>query len=392
MQRFTNDFSFQLTAATADGFTFTIQGVGPTAIGPSGGGLGYGPDTTAGVAGIAKSLAVKFDLYNNSTEGIDSTGIYTNGASPTTPAVDMTSSGVNLHSGDIFNVHMTYDGTTLTMTVTDASNAAAKFTTSWPINIPSTVGGTAAYVGFTGGTGGSTAIQEILSWTYTATTAQGTAATPTFSPAPGTYASAQSVTLSDSTAGAVIHYTTNGTTPTASSPVYSSAIAVSTTTTIQAIAVATGFNNSSVASGTYTIRKITQYEAETVPSTGTPTPRVFSWAGFTDGVGIIIDGTKAGNFISFTLNVPAAGTYDVKFGSKTYPTRGIGQLTVSGVNVGPAVDQYNANGAGVFKEFDSGNVTLSAAGNYVFTFTVTGKNASSSGFLLAFDYIKLTSQ
>ncbi|MGB9266387.1 MAG: chitobiase/beta-hexosaminidase C-terminal domain-containing protein [Terriglobales bacterium] len=79
------------------------------------------------------------------------------------------------------------------------------------------------------------------------------AATPTFSPAPGSYSSAQTVTLSDTTAGAKIYYTTNGTTPTTSSSVYSSPITVSATTTIEAIAVATGYSNSAVASGTYTI-------------------------------------------------------------------------------------------------------------------------------------------
>ena len=43
------------------------------------------------------------------------------------------------------------------------------------------------------------------------------AASPTMSPAPGTYTSTQSVTLSDTTTGAVIYYTLNGTTPTTSS-------------------------------------------------------------------------------------------------------------------------------------------------------------------------------
>ena len=76
-------------------------------------------------------------------------------------------------------------------------------------------------------------------------------ATPTFSPAPGNYAGTQSVTLSDATPGAVIHYTTNGTTPTASSPTYSGAISVSSSTTLQAIAVETGYANSSVAGGSY---------------------------------------------------------------------------------------------------------------------------------------------
>ena len=167
---FTTDFSFQLTSPAADGITFTLQGVGPTALGPGGGGLGYGPDTAGGAGGISHSVAVKFDLYNNNGEGTDSTGMYTDGAPPTTPAVKMTNSGVNLHDGDVFNVHMTYDGSTLAMSITDASNSSETFSTSWPVNIPAVVGGNSAYVGFTGGTGGSSAIQEILSWTYVSST------------------------------------------------------------------------------------------------------------------------------------------------------------------------------------------------------------------------------
>jgi len=88
------------------------------------------------------------------------------------------------------------------------------------------------------------------------------AATPTFSPAAGTYTSIQSVTLSDSTSGASIYYTTNGTTPTASSTLYSKAISVSSTQTIQAIAVASGYSNSTVASVAYTIN---------LPAAATPT-------------------------------------------------------------------------------------------------------------------------
>ena len=86
--------------------------MGTSALGPGGAGLGYGAPSPGGNGGIPNSVALKFDLYNNYGEGIDSTGLYVNGASPTVPALDMTASGVNLHSGDIFNVHMTYDGTT----------------------------------------------------------------------------------------------------------------------------------------------------------------------------------------------------------------------------------------------------------------------------------------
>jgi hypothetical protein len=63
------------------------------------------------------------------------------------------------------SVQITYNGTILTMTITDAVNKS--FATSWPVNIQQTIGGSTAYVGFTGGTGGDTAIQKIVSWTFT---------------------------------------------------------------------------------------------------------------------------------------------------------------------------------------------------------------------------------
>ena len=80
------------------------------------------------------------------------------------------------------------------------------------------------------------------------------AATPTFTPAAGTYTSPKTVTISDSTPGGTIHYTTNGTAPTASSTVYSAPIKVATTETLRAMAVETGYSNSAVASAKYTLR------------------------------------------------------------------------------------------------------------------------------------------
>ena len=83
-------------------------------------------------------------------------------------------------------------------------------------------------------------------------------ARPMFSPAAGTYTSAQSVTISCSTKGATIYYTTDGTTPTTSSPLYSGvAIPVSSTTTIKAYAVMANGADSTVASATYTIQVAT---------------------------------------------------------------------------------------------------------------------------------------
>jgi len=76
---------------------------------------------------------------------------------------------------------------------------------------------------------------------------------PTFSPAVGTYTSIQHVELTDKAQGAQIHYTTDGTTPTNSSPVYTAPIKIAKTTTIQAIAHVANYSNSVVAKGTYTI-------------------------------------------------------------------------------------------------------------------------------------------
>jgi glucosylceramidase len=89
-----------------------------------------------------------------------------------------------------------------------------------------------------------------------------TAAIPTFAPTPGTFTSAQTVTLADSTAGAAIYYTLDGSTPTTSSKLYSASIAVSATTTIEAIAAASGYSNSAIATGVFTI---------TLPPAATPT-------------------------------------------------------------------------------------------------------------------------
>ncbi|MDD2228029.1 MAG: chitobiase/beta-hexosaminidase C-terminal domain-containing protein [Candidatus Cloacimonetes bacterium] len=80
-----------------------------------------------------------------------------------------------------------------------------------------------------------------------------TVATPSFTPAAGTYTAAQSVTIACSTAGAQIRYTTNGSDPTETSTLYSTAINVAATTTLKAKAFLTGWTASAVATAVYTI-------------------------------------------------------------------------------------------------------------------------------------------
>ena len=84
-------------------------------------------------------------------------------------------------------------------------------------------------------------------------TAAATVATPTFSPAGGTYTSAQSVTISTTTSGATIRYTTNGVDPTSSSTAVSGAINIAATMTLKAKAFLSGSTDSSVAMAIYTI-------------------------------------------------------------------------------------------------------------------------------------------
>jgi hypothetical protein len=79
------------------------------------------------------------------------------------------------------------------------------------------------------------------------------AATPVFSPAPGKYTQSQTVSISDALTGATIYYTTDGSNPTTSSPVYSGPISVGATETLKADATATGYVRSAVASAKYTI-------------------------------------------------------------------------------------------------------------------------------------------
>ena len=146
-------FSSSLATPLADGFTFTIQGQYPDALGASGGALGYGPDPNCGApAGIGQSVAIKFDLYDNNGEGNDSTGLFLDGAEPfDIGSIDLSSTGIDLHNGDLFQTTMNYDGTTLTVTILDTQTQATA-TQSYQVDIPATVGGPAAYVGFTAAT------------------------------------------------------------------------------------------------------------------------------------------------------------------------------------------------------------------------------------------------
>lgn len=118
--------------------------------------------------------------------------------------------------------------------------------------------------------------------------------TPTASPTGGSYSSAQSVTLSTTTSGSTIRYTTEGSEPTASSPVYSSAISMSQTGTVKAIASKSGWADSHSAAASFWINQGTVATPALSPTAGTYTAPVWVWASTTTTAATIrytLDGT-----------------------------------------------------------------------------------------------------
>ena len=128
-------------------------------------------------------------------------------------------------------------------------------------------------------------------------------AAPTFSPVAGSYTSNQSVTLSCATAGTTIYYTTNGSAPTNSSTSYSSAISVSATTTINAIAYKSD-NSSVVSSATFTIvppRQLTvnsdHHSTLTVKANGVTIDKVDDKYPIPEGATVTLSVVEASNYM-----------------------------------------------------------------------------------------------
>jgi kynurenine formamidase len=222
------------------------------------------------------------------------------------------------------------------------------------------------------------------------------AATPTFSPAPGSYSSAPTVSISSATSGASIRYTTDGSTPTETTgTLYSGAITLSATTTLKAIAFESGFTDSALASGTYTIGSVNgttvSFEAESLAYTPSgATASVQTDTNSSGGKWIELAGNSVGDSISFTTGSVNAGTYSLQMEWKGNNSRGTLQLSVDGTNLGPTLDQYSSGQTYPTTTF--GTVSFGSTGTHTVVLTVTGKNSASSSYQLSADKFTFNAQ
>ncbi|MDQ2832575.1 MAG: DUF6067 family protein [Acidobacteriota bacterium] len=233
--------------------------------------------TSGGVLNETATLSDNNLNASNATQGIALSGTAVGGTNPQLTAINP-SSGTS--------------GTSVTVTGTNLSGATSVTFGATPVTPTSSTSTTATAVAPAGNgtvnvtvtTSNGTSNAESFAYTTPP-------ATPTFSPAPGTYASPQTVTISDTTSGATIYYTTNGTTPTTSSSVYSAPISVSTSETVKAIATASGYSTSAIGSAAYTI------------TSATATPTFSPAAGtYNSAVTVTISDATSGATIYYTTN------------------------------------------------------------------------------------------
>lgn len=162
------------TASLADGVAFTLQNSasGLSALGANGGGLGY--------TGLTPSVALELDLFSGSPGG---TGINweTNGLTAANGGVpNGGTSPVSLTSTDpiLVSLFYNYSAGQLNVTLTDQLTSASYHTNYHVGDLAALLGSGVAYVGFTGSTGGSDAVQTVSNFVYSYTQ------TPTLAIAP----------------------------------------------------------------------------------------------------------------------------------------------------------------------------------------------------------------
>jgi chitosanase len=169
---FSTSFRLSIPArGSGDGMAFVIQTQGRTALGTSGGGLGYGghPDRPM-EARIIPSVDVEFDVWDNSSDGWDPPGqehvaVTTNGDIKN--YLSWADPGHTL-TGEAVGVWMEYDAAAKTLAVyvsRSASRPPSPLVTA-TVDIAAIVGNGPAYVGLTAGCGAFCGVQDVLNWHF----------------------------------------------------------------------------------------------------------------------------------------------------------------------------------------------------------------------------------
>jgi hypothetical protein len=159
---FSAEFIYQAVGG-ADGATFCIQNdpAGTAAVGAQDGG------SALGYQGIAPSVAVAFNIYSGHTGQTDI--LFNDGGpnvkNPGGSYVD--TSPVNVASGHPIQVLLVYNATAKVLDEVLIDLATGDlFSTQYSMDIPATIGGSTAFIGFTGGTGGVSSVQTFAGFQY----------------------------------------------------------------------------------------------------------------------------------------------------------------------------------------------------------------------------------
>lgn len=154
-------------SAGADGLAFVIQRAGATALGSFGEGLGY--------EGISNSLAVEFDTYRNNSQNSlandpDSNhiGINTGGSITSLATVGVATAFDNSSAETlkVWTVWVDYNGSALEVRASPDGNRPLTATLAYSVNLSSVLGGSTAYIGFTGATGSAYGNHEVLNFAF----------------------------------------------------------------------------------------------------------------------------------------------------------------------------------------------------------------------------------
>ena len=256
--------------------------------------------------------------------------VFHQGTGSNPPKYYNTGTAIRAYSGNDFVVAST--GTISSITLTFGTGEGSNtITTEVGTYTEPTWEGASNEVTFTvGGTSGHRRVKAVAVIYTAGGGQQETVATPSFSPAEGTYYEPQSVSISCTTEGADIYYTTDGTEPTEGGALYSDAITVTETTTLKAKAYKSGYTESNIATATYTFPTLVTI-AEAKALANNEYAMVQGIVTFIDGRNVYIQDLTGG--IDLYLNANATGLElgdEVKaYGKKTVYN---GLIELTGIN------------------------------------------------------------